>query len=336
MDWDKLFKKGKELSSLQLEKTDVTYQVWELGRVCARISEVSWRMKVSLDEGNGGEDISDLIKRNENLFISLQSLYKRLSTDPIRILGNVEDLNNRIEHLYKEVKESPKTSRWDYIHQEIEWLRNLIVSELRSVSVHLCNIFSFSLGLRDLKARLIYNFNLSDIKKLIEDNIEVLEKLEKGDKVLASPNLEITPQNLKIIKIRMNGFREHLSELEKYAQINKTEFKKRVEDRCNIWTDLILDIKNPSDYLTRTKRVLNKIIPTIVCYYMIVIPIVIVATSKKSVQLSGIDTGVVVTLVLGFVPLLIAFYRWVYARTKNWLIVLSFKFDISKFKVESL
>lgn len=329
MDWINLVKRRKELSSLQFKESDVTYQVWELGRVLARISEVCWRIRTSLD-GNGEESISNLTKRAESLSISLQSLYKRLGADPSNILGNEEDLKNNIEHLIVKLKKVTKRTKWDHIQQDTEQLRTIIMSELRSISVHLCNIFSFSLGLRDLKAKLMYDINSTEIDGLIGDTIEALEKLEKGDKTLASPNLEITPQNLKIVKLRLEGIRKHLSELRTYAQKSKIEFKEQIEERCNMWTNLILDIKNPSDYLTRRKRALNKAIPLIVCYYMVAIPIIIaldVIGNTNSLLDKVAEFGVIALLA----PPLIYLFLWALARIYWWvkdcLIVWSFKFD---------
>jgi len=342
MDWTNLLKKEKELSSLQLEKSDVTYQIWELGRVLARISEACWRIRDSLDKPGEGEDLSVLVKRVGNLLISLQSLYNKLSRDPMRILGTEEDLRNKIQHLFGQAKEITKIQRVDDFNQKIEDLRDLIVCDLLSTSVHLCNIFFFSLGLRTLKAKLMYDINSTKIEGIIKDNIELLEKLEKGDKILASPNLEIIPRNLEIIKLRLKGIEKHLSDLREYAQKDKTEFKKKLEERCNFWMDLILDVKSPSDYLSLGRRIFNRIIPFLFCYYIIVIPIVIVIEFRQIIFFNSTGTPKIgkelatwlIPLITPLVPLLIFFYWWIFHWIKDWLIILSFRFRISQFKLK--
>lgn len=333
MEWLNFFNKGKELSSLHLEQTDVTYQVWELGRVLARIWEIYLLLGKSINKNGRINCDSHLTNRTENLFFSLQSLNKRLSADQIKILGTVEDLSTKIDNLSKKMQGLVNNkSEWEAIQPEFEKVRSQMLCEIRSKSVHLSNIFVFSFGLRYLKTKLMYEINSPDIEKIISDNLNILDNLAMGDKILVSPNLELSIQNLKIIRIRLEGIKKHLSDLRALAQKDEHGLRAKLGNKCDIWTNLLLDLKNPSDCLPTGRKVLNRLAIIFVYYYLIAIPLIIIIYAELHKRYLGIDKNSIEgVLVTGLIPGIISLYFFVIERFKKWLIEKSFTFKICHF-----
>jgi len=343
MEWSNLLIKKREISSLQLEKTDVTYQVWELGRVIAKIFEICHLIK-SLDKSIKNEDSAKLTKKARKMAHSLKSLSKKLSADPPRVLINEEEIIKKTKSLFEKIEENIKGVSVNSFDQEIEELEDIIASELRSNSVHLHNIFTFSKRLRYLKTKLVYEINSSDIGVLIDNAVLNLDKLALGDKILASPNLEITHQNLKIIKHRLKGIKEHLPNLRKIARENedaedKKEFKRNIENKCNMWTSLLLDLKNPSDFLPLRQKIKNKILILAAYYYLIAIPLVAILYFGLHSMIWDLKCPLPppqrLALLSGLIPILISFYLWLIKFIKDKLIVSSFKFKIYQFQTKS-
>ncbi|MFQ5603711.1 MAG: hypothetical protein ACE5HS_10625 [bacterium] len=328
MDLISLTKKDKELFSQQLERPDITYQVWELGRLFACISEVVWRMRAFLNKEHQGQEGSNLDREAKNLFENFLYLCKILSNS-MRVLGDITKIAKDIARFTKEDQGSALNTKIDLISQEIKEWQNRILYEIRAKSIHLYNIYICSVGLRSLQTKLMYGVHETDVEQHIQTNIENLEKLEKGDKLLTSPNCEITPHILRIIKYRLNGVISHLSELRKFAEENPVRFKELIEERAEILEYLILDIKNPADYLSPKRRLLINIVPFIVCYYLVVIPIVIFSELNLWSFLMG--NKLFIALLSGLIPPFMSFLIWVFQWTKNQLIISSFKYQISEF-----
>ena len=179
----------------------------------------------------------------------------------------------------------------------------------------------------------MYDIGSNEMYGLFSVNIENIEKLEKGDKILTSPNLQITPHNLKVLKFRLNEIKKHLPILRAFAQKDPDKFRERIIERSEILENLILDIKNPSDYLSLKRRFVINTVPFIAGYYLAVIPVVIFLRFDWSL----IDTDfkkMVIPIIAGFLPLYISLIWLVYRKIREWLVITSFRFNISQFSVE--
>ena len=165
---------------------------------------------------------------------------------------------------------------------------------------------------------------------MVKASINDLEKLEKGDKVLTSPNLELSAQNLRIVKYRVDGMYKEIKFLRNLVDEDADFYRERLMQRSKILENLILDSKNPSDYLSRFRKIYNNVIPFLISYYLVVIPIVIVQEYDLWLILS--NDKMLLAILTGFVPLYLSFIVWAFRTIRNHLIVTSFKFKRSDFK----
>ena len=329
MNWPEFMRRDKRFSSLELEKPDVTYEVWELGRTVAKILEACWLIRPPLREGRAR---SILIRKADDSFYRLNVLYKKLCLEGTNILGWIEELDQEIERF--SAKDTLQRFEPEEVEARAEEIERLISCQLKAKSVHLFHIFSFSLSLRKLKTKLFYGLEIETegIESHIKHTIDLVENLRLGDKILPSPNLEITRQNLKIIKFRLEGWLRFLPDLREYSKEigsnreAKAKFLNSVQEKCDLWTELILDVKNPSDYLSFGRRFLNAAAPLFFCYYLIAIPVVLIPWDEASV-----DKNLFAILVPVFIPLL-SLLSWLCMKIKDGLVERSFGFRLSEFK----
>lgn len=328
LDILKIFKREKKISTVELDKSDIIYQVWELGRVIAEILEVCWIIKLSLKKGLKK---GFLIENGINSFRALETLYKNLSVE-CKTLSVIEDLSEQIKNSRDKI--CSKEFNPVEIYQKVEYWQQIIQSELRGKSTHLLNIFLLGLNLRRLKTKLLYEFESEEIEQFIKDNIECIERIEKGDKVLISPNLEISMENLKIIKFRLKSFKRHLSEIRACSKKREEEVISRlIEKRTFLWDDLILDIKNPPDYLNLFQRGLNVLLPFVICYYVLKVIIILLSPySRIQDMVASIKRAISTNeWILPFILVGIYLLVWLYWKVKDALVIYSFRFKISQF-----
>ncbi|MFH0775761.1 MAG: hypothetical protein V2A53_09810 [bacterium] len=321
----------KKVSSLDLGKPDLAYEVWELGRMIAKILEVCWLIRPPIKEAR---EEGFLIRDAGDSICCLKVLYKNLEES--KILGKMEELKERIEEI--STRDILKSFKSEDVKAIVERIEVLIGYELIARSAHLFNIFSFSLNLRRLKTKLLYGLSLKDelIKNHIKQSIGLLEKIRLGDKILVSPKLELTKQNLMIIKYRLDGWLKFLPELREHSKsiipysTEERLFLKKVGDECDIWTELILDIKNPSNNLSFKRKFIIGIISFGFFYYMIVFPLIfwndLMDFFLKELSLERKELSATIF------PLWLYLGYWLYTRLKDWLIKTSFKFKLSDFK----
>lgn len=189
LDIFNIFKREKKIAIVTFDKPDIVYQEWELGRVIGEILEICWLLKPPLKK-----EVKEgfLIKKITDSFRVLESLYKSLSQEP-KIFGFIEDLSKKIEETRNKI--CLKKFNAIVVQRKVEYIQEIIQCELRGRSIHLYHIFLLALKLRKLVTMLLYNIKSEEIESFIKDNITLIEKIEKGDKVLISPNLEISTQN---------------------------------------------------------------------------------------------------------------------------------------------
>ena len=129
------------------------------------------------------------------------------------------------------------------------------------------------------------------------------------------------------------GLKNHLSELREFAQRYPDRFRDKINKISEMAENVILDIKNPSDYISLKRRLLNNLVPFFVCYYIVVTPIVIFIEIDLWTLLVADKTLAI--FFSGLIPLFISFLWWVFNWTKNQLIVTSFRFRISDFTIDT-
>ena len=327
MEWRQHIKQEKAISSLQLEQPDIAYQVWELGRILANISEVFRQIKMSLENKKKSKNLSDLVRNTTSLFEEFLYLCSNLSKGPVSVLRDKTEIEHRVKHFLKADKGVPTLTEVESIRQEIDQCHKRITYELRAKSIHLRNIFGCSFGLNVLLERVISDIHSNEVERLVEESIENLEKLEKGDKVLVSPNLEMTPANLRIVKLRLRGLKKHLSKFREFAQKDPDTFSMKINTTAEMVENVILDIKNPSDYLSLKRRLLINLVPFFVCYYAVVTPIVIFVELDLWKLL--LADKIMLVFVSGLIPLFVSSLWWLFNWTKNQLIVRSFRIRVS-------
>lgn len=327
MDWTKILKKEKQISSLQLEKQDVTYQSWELGRTIATITEYLKQMPVQIEQSKSKQINFDLVNSAQSSVEYLRFLTGKLCNQPNPTLSNFSELQDEIFSIFNSEESISSMENKDIIIKEIDDWHQQIQYELRAKSIHLSNIYCFGYSLKTLRLKLAYDIHYENIEKLIESNIDNLEKLEKGDKQLTSPNLQITPHNLRIIKYRLNGILKHLPDLVNLADRDQDRFRHKLLEKSEIWDMLIFDIKNPSDYITTWRRIKNNVAKLVVGYYLTVTPVVIFFQYKPD----KLDIDALTAIAAMFLPLYTYFAWHIYNRIRNWLIISSFKFKIAEF-----
>ena len=165
------------------------------------------------------------------------------------------------------------------------------------------------------------------MEPLIDECIRNLNNLEKGDKILTSPSLKLTARNLLILKYRLNEVRSHISDLKELSEKNKDKFSDMIKERAVLMEYLILDLRNPQDYMTAGRKMLNNVIPFIVIYYLVAIPILLFSeiTSKFDLEIIKIAP-----FISGFIPLYIYVLWKLFGFIKNKMIIRSFKLNIDR------
>ena len=326
MDLLRFIKNEKELSSLDFEKPDITYQVWELGRVLGSLLSLYQQIEVSLSQEQEKNAPAQLVSNVTDLAENLKYLCRMLSAGEIELPAEITGMAAAIYRSSKNNKIAP--SELKSMCQHVESGYREIFFFLRAISIHLCNIFVCSYGLITLQSELALRISSAGIEDSIRTNIENLEKLEKGDKVLTSPNLQITPHNLKIIRYRLSEFGKNLSVLREFAQANPEKYRETFTERAEQLQNLILDIKNPMDYISKGRKWLINVVPLIVSYYLVALVIVIGASPKLSLPL---DSKIFIALLTGLFPIFASLILLVYRSIKNYLLISSFRFKISQY-----
>ena len=315
MDLLKIAKKAKMLAPMEFEKPDIAYQVWELGRAFACIEVCLIKPKNDLREH----------------ITYLTILLKRLGKEGAKVIGDSPEMEEFITYFLMLDIQDP-----DYdikaLQQKLEQWKNLISHELRASSMHLCNIFSCCHGLRMLQYTVVKEIESPEIAGSLEKSIDTIEKLEKGDKVLTGPNLQISTLNLKIIKFRLNEVKKHLKEMRKSAEKDPALIESLINERAEFIESLILDLKNPSDYLSIFRRFYNNLVPFFICYYLVAIPLVILLSPDVLHKLNTITSSplyskvIVALITTSIVPAYLSFLWWTFHSIRDKMIISSFKF----------
>ena len=316
MDLLKLFKKVKMSAPMEFEKPDIAYQVWELGRVFGCIAACLKQSKMN--------DLKQQITY-------LNILLKRLGKEGAKVIGDSPEMDEFISYFLS--LESPDSDQdIEPIQLKLEQWKNLITHELRASSMHLCNIFSCCYGLKTMQFKLINELQSIEIADVVGESIGNLEKLEKGDKVLTSPNLQISSLNLKIIKFRLNEAKKHLDIIRKREKTEHELIEKIVNERAEFIESLILDLKNPTDYIGIVRKFYNNLVPFFICYYLIAIPLVFIFSPDvinkiNSITSSPLYSKVIVLLITtSIVPAYLSFLWWTFHSIRDKMIISSFKF----------
>jgi len=332
MNWTSLITKDKELSSLSLDEPDTTYQVWELGRLMAEI----WGKIDDLRRASEMDDaaqIESAKNKAKEYASSLGYLCNRLRKGLLQFQIDLTTILTSVSQVIDSQNLKPALLR--KVLSEIEEWRHEIGYDLRSKSVHLANIFACSHSLIMLRLKLLQEIHSDDVETYLSASIENLEKLERGDKVLTSPNLQLTSQNLRIVEARLRQFHKHLDELQSIAKRDPEKYRETIYNRSEMLEYLILDIKNPLDYLSRKRRWLVNSIPVLSFYYFAVAPVIILFSVMPKIIESGENgsiVSIIILLLTGLIPIYIAFLAWVYGAIKNYLIISSFQFKLSQYK----
>ena len=224
MDWIKLFEKKKELSSLQLDKSDITYQVWELGNILSHLSGYYSRILTFPGGKINDEELFSRIKASRALQDSYVHLSNKLSSGTLKVLSDQSENFTLIFDYFKNLEQADVIEAVDLIRDKIVGWHRKISNELRAHSIHLVNIYLFSFTLETLREKLAHEIESEDFEPLIDECIRNLNNLEKGDKILTSPSLKLTERNLLILKYRLNEVRSHISELRELFKKNKEKF----------------------------------------------------------------------------------------------------------------
>lgn len=345
LDILKIFKKPKEISTLEFDKQDIIYQVWELGVEIGEIAEVCWIIKLPIRGKFKKEGF--LIGKAINSLGTLEALYKDVFES--KTLTVIEDIGKEIREMRNKI--SLKEFNPGEIQSQLEYWQGIIESGLKTKSIHLFHIFLLGVNLKKLATRLIYDLHSEEIESLIQDNIELIEKVEKGDKVLNSPNLEISKQNLRVIKLRLKGFKTHISTLRYYSKKNSYKITSELVKRINIWTELILDIRNLSDCLPLWQRCIIATVPFLICLYMgVIIGVIIinlvagdfsgetlrdfpeaVRNIPQTLQKISVKEKFIELLGIPLLILLIYVLVSVYRKINDMLLRYGFRFKISQF-----
>ena len=328
MDWIKLFEKKKELSSLQLEKSDITYQVWELGNLLSHLSGYYSRILTFPGNKIDEEELFGRIKTSRTLQDSYIHLSNKLSSGSLKVLSDQSENFALIYEYFKNLKKADAIEAVDLIRDKIVGWHRKILNELRAHSIHLANIYLFSFTLETLREKLAYEIESLDLEPLIDECIRNLNNLEKGDKILTSPSLKLTERNLLILKYRLNEVRSHISDLKELSEKNKDKFSDMIKERAVLMEYLILDLRNPQDYMTAGRKMLNNFIPFIVIYYLAAIPILLFSEMTSKFDLEIIK---IAPFISGFIPLYIYVLWKLFGFIKNKMIIHSFKLNIDRF-----
>lgn len=328
MDWVKLFEKKNEVSSLELEKSDITYQVWELGNILAHFSGYYSRILTFPDKKINEEELYSRIKASRTLQDSYIHLSNKLSSGSLRVLSDQSENFALIYDFFKNLKQDGAIEAVDLIRERIDVWHGKILYELKTHSIHLSQIYLFSFTLEALREKLAYEIESSSVEPLINKCIDYLNNLTKGDKILTSPNLELTKRNLLIMKYRLNELKNYLSELRELSDKHKDKFTDMMNDSAILLEYLILDLRNPSDYISGSRKMLNNVIPFAVTYYLVAISIILFSDIQSQLEL---EIKTLMSFISGFIPLYI-FVLWkMFGSIRNKMIIHSFKFKISRF-----
>lgn len=327
MDWLKLIESKKELSSLQLEKSDITYQVWELGNIISHLSGYYSRILTFPENKINEEELFDRIKYSRSLQDSYVHLSKKLSIGSLKILSDQSKNFELIYEYFKNLKQSDAIDAVDLIRGKIDEWHRKISYELRAHSIHLVNIYLFSFTLESLREKLAYEIESAAIEPLIDTCIMKLDNLEKGDKILTSPSLRLTERNLLILRHRLTEIKDNISELRELSETNKYEFTDMMKEKAVLLEYLILDLRNPSDYMSGSRIMFNNVVPFVAIYYLVAISILLFSDFTSYFQLK-IKT--ILPFISGFIPLYIYLLWKLFGWIKNKMIINSLKLRIHR------
>jgi len=185
---------------------------------------------------------------------------------------DLPDHKNSIELLKNvESKDFNFNETFDIINN----IKDNLAFEIQIFSTHLSNIFLFGYQLNKLKADIIKkDIEESYVKKSVDELINHIIKLEQGDKLFHTTNIEFTKVNLRILRIILKSLKKKLKEILKFN-------KDKLPDLINIvffqkMTDIILDIRNPKQFAR------YKFLRFIVYYYLAISIIVLIDLLAKS------------------------------------------------------
>ena len=95
---------------------------------------------------------------------------------------------------------------------------------------------------------------------------------------------------------------------------------------------LILDIKNPTDYIGIVRKFYNNIVPFFICYYLIAIPLVLLFSPDVINKINNITSSplyskvIVLLITTSIVPAYLSFLWWTFHSIRDRMIISSFKF----------
>ncbi len=181
-----------------------------------------------------------------NCLLQLQSSCNKLHalTPVIDEKNNFwDDILNRIN---KEIAE--KTGLKE-VNGMLHQLKVLFETEIHAYSTHLANVFLFGYRLIRLKTLFLYGRPVEKVLDEIGKTEDIITRIDKGDKSLNSPNLELVHENLRLIMISLELIRKNIKKLSELKRKNFALFGDKVEQCFVIWESILLDIKNPEEII---------------------------------------------------------------------------------------
>jgi hypothetical protein len=252
----KIFTRPRTEFSKTYTGVDIVYLLWRLGYSLGEIRErISQASYLSLKE-----DSYDRLFMDH--FLQFRLTFNKLKELPDPILGKDELYNRGLKELETALQDTGMSGKAD---EQCKALHKLISFDVLASSVHLKNVFEFGYHFVLLRKCFLYSANRGDIRQELDVFSHILDDIDKGDKKLNSPNLELLHENLKIIAININLIRRNAEKIYQLKENSYQEFVTKVGISMKVWEDILLDLRNPGE-LTG-----GRVLVLLTFYYFVVI-----------------------------------------------------------------
>ena len=190
--------------------------------------------------------VEEVRKTFTGCFLQLKSSFDKLSSQtPV-----IDEKNTLWEDFVQKINESAKEK--GNIKKITDHLKNMkfqLETEIHAYSTHLANVFLFGYQLIRLKTAFLYERQFDKVMVEIGNTEEIIASINKGDKSLNSPNLELVHENLRLLTISLELIRKNIKKLSILKRSDFTRFEDKVNECYGIWEDILLDIKNPEEII---------------------------------------------------------------------------------------
>jgi hypothetical protein len=270
----KLFSKPVPKPNTTYTSPDVVYVLWRLGYCLGCIRERIGQIRfLKLDDHFDDKLLTDSFRQFTMAFEKAKTLSEIIQ-------GNAAVYQKEMGNVQHALSEKEGVVSADGY---CKTLYQLLTFDINAYSVHLKNVFDFGYRFVMVRRKFLYSTSGASIKRELDIFNALLANIDKGDKKLNSPNLELVRENLKIMSINVSLMQKNLAKLCKQRERNYQDFALKIGDSFQLWEDILLDLRNPSEIIR------GRVLIIIVYYYFIIIMLGMVQEFVRNVDTGALE-----------------------------------------------